>query len=123
MTQRPADLHLHSVRSAPTVTGERGRYLAGADLRIMSPCISEVSIGPRDRARRGARDRVSTKETAMDDFKRGSLLVAALVLGTALATTGCEQRNSSETVGQKVDRAADKIAAKTDAAADKMAAK
>jgi osmotically-inducible protein OsmY len=47
--------------------------------------------------------------------------VAALV-GTALATTGCEQRNSSETVGQKVDRATDKIAAKTDAAADKMAA-
>ena len=59
----------------------------------------------------------------MDDLKRGSLFVAAIVLGTALATTGCEQRNSSETVGQKVDRAADKMAAKTDAAADKMAAK
>jgi hyperosmotically inducible protein len=59
----------------------------------------------------------------MDDLKRGSLFVAAIVLGTALATTGCEQRNSSETVGQKVDRAADKIAAKTDQAADQMSAK
>jgi hyperosmotically inducible protein len=59
----------------------------------------------------------------MDDLKRGTFFIAALVLGTALATTGCEQRNSSETVGQKVDRATDKIAAKTDQAEDKIAAK
>jgi hyperosmotically inducible protein len=69
--------------------------------------------------RRGS---TSRKETVMDDLKRGSLFVAAIVLGTALATTGCEQRNSSETVGQKVDRAADKMAAKTDQAADKISA-
>src|SRR4029434_6008009 len=75
---------------------------------------------PHRLPRRGS---TSRKEIAMDDLKRGSLFVAAIVLGTALSMTGCEQRNSSETVGQKVDRAADKIAAKTDAATDKRAAR
>lgn len=37
-------------------------------------------------------------------------LFAALVMGTALAAVGCDQRNSSETTGQKLDRAADKVA-------------
>jgi osmotically-inducible protein OsmY len=56
----------------------------------------------------------------MDKTTRNTLFTA-LLLGTALAATGCDQRNSSETTGQKVDRAADKVAAKTSEAASKTA--
>ncbi len=48
-------------------------------------------------------------------------LFAALLMGTALAAAGCDQQNSSETTGQKLDRAADKVAAKTSEAAGKTA--
>jgi hyperosmotically inducible periplasmic protein len=48
-------------------------------------------------------------------------LFAALILGTTVAASGCDQRNSSETVGQKLDRATDKVAATTDQAASKTA--
>ena len=48
-------------------------------------------------------------------------LFAALLVGTALATAGCDQRNSPETAGQKLDRTADKVAAKTNEAANKTA--
>ena len=56
----------------------------------------------------------------MEGFNSKSLCVA-LVLGAALAATGCDQRNSSETVGQKMDRATDKVAATTNDAASKTA--
>jgi len=56
----------------------------------------------------------------MDKTTRNTLFTA-LLLGTALAATGCDQRNSSETTGQKVNRAADKVAAKTSEAASKTA--
>jgi hyperosmotically inducible protein len=60
------------------------------------------------------------QEIDMDSLSRKTLLAAALV-GIALGTAGCDQRNSGETVGQKLDRAADKVAAKTDEAATKTA--
>ena len=47
--------------------------------------------------------------------------IAALALGIALTGAGCDQRNASETVGQKVDRATDKVAAKSGEAASKTA--
>lgn len=47
--------------------------------------------------------------------------LAALALGIALTAAGCDQRNSSETVGQKVDRATDKVAATSSQAANKTA--
>jgi len=56
----------------------------------------------------------------MDKMTRTTLF-AALLLGTALATAGCDQRNSTETAGQKLDRTADKVAAKTSEAASKTA--
>jgi len=54
-------------------------------------------------------------------YKRTTLL-AAILAGTALVTAGCGDRNSGQTVGQKVDRAADKVAASTERATDKVAA-
>jgi len=56
----------------------------------------------------------------MDKTTRTTLF-AALLMGTALAAVGCDQRNSSETTGQKVDRAADKVAASTSQAASRTA--
>jgi osmotically-inducible protein OsmY len=56
----------------------------------------------------------------MDAFKQRSLFIA-LVLGSALAVVGCEQRNSPESVGQKVDRTSDKVAAATNDVANKTA--
>lgn len=56
----------------------------------------------------------------MDKTTRTTLL-AALLMGTALAAAGCDQRNSSETTGQKLDRTADKVAAQTSEAASKTA--
>jgi hyperosmotically inducible periplasmic protein len=47
--------------------------------------------------------------------------ITVLALGIALTAAGCDQRNASETVGQKVDRATDKVAAKTSEAASKTA--
>jgi hypothetical protein len=48
-----------------------------------------------------------------------SMLFAAILAGTALMATGCGQRSSTETTGQKIDRTADKVAAATDRATDK----
>ncbi len=45
--------------------------------------------------------------------------VAAIVAGMSIAIGGCT--DSSQTVGQKVDRAADKVATTTERAADKIA--
>ena len=47
--------------------------------------------------------------------------IAALALGIALTGAGCDQRNASESVGQKVDRATDKVAATSSNAANKTA--
>jgi osmotically-inducible protein OsmY len=47
--------------------------------------------------------------------------VAALALGIALTGAGCDQRNASESVGQKLDRATDKVAATSSSAANKTA--
>jgi osmotically-inducible protein OsmY len=50
----------------------------------------------------------------------------ALVAGLSLTAAGCSDRNSTETVGQKMDRATDKMAAATDkmaAATDKATVK
>ena len=47
--------------------------------------------------------------------------IAAIALGIALTGAGCDQRNTSETVGQKLDRATDKVAASTSEAANKTA--
>ena len=56
----------------------------------------------------------------MDKMTRTTLF-AALLVGTALATAGCDQRNSTDTAGQKLDRTADQVAAKTSEAASKTA--
>jgi hyperosmotically inducible periplasmic protein len=56
----------------------------------------------------------------MDRIKHTSL-VAAVILGTALAAAGCDQQHPNETTGQKVDRATDRVAAKTSEAANKTA--
>jgi hyperosmotically inducible periplasmic protein len=47
--------------------------------------------------------------------------ILALALGIALTGAGCDQRNSSETVGQKLERATDKVATKGNDAASKTA--
>jgi len=47
--------------------------------------------------------------------------IAALALGIALTGAGCDQRNASESVGQKLDRATDKVAATSSNAANKTA--
>jgi hypothetical protein len=50
----------------------------------------------------------------------------AIVAGLSLMSAGCSDRNSTETVGQKVDRATDKMASATDkmaSATDKATAK
>jgi osmotically-inducible protein OsmY len=47
------------------------------------------------------------------------MLCVAMALGAAVAAGGCDQRNSSETVGQKMDRATDKVAATTSNATSK----
>ena len=44
-----------------------------------------------------------------------------MALGIALTATGCDQRNTSETVGQKLERATDKVAASSSDAANKTA--
>lgn len=56
----------------------------------------------------------------MDKTTRTTLF-AVLLMGTALAAAGCDQRNSPETTGQKLDRAAGKVAATTSEAANKTA--
>ena len=56
----------------------------------------------------------------METTKRNTW-IAALALGIALTATGCDQRNTSETVGQKLDRATDKVAASGSDAANKTA--
>ena len=57
----------------------------------------------------------------MGQTKLRNSLVGVLILGTAVAVTGCDQQNTSATVGQKLDRATDKVAATTDQAASKAA--
>jgi hyperosmotically inducible periplasmic protein len=59
-------------------------------------------------------------EMAMNKTTRRTLF-ATLLMGTALAAVGCDQQNSSETTGQKLDRAADKVAANTSQAATRTA--
>jgi len=54
-------------------------------------------------------------------FTRNQMLCMALAVGAAVAASGCDQRNSSDTVGQKMDRATDKVAATTSNAANKAA--
>ena len=56
----------------------------------------------------------------METTKRNTW-IAALALGIALTATGCDQRNTSETVGQKLERATDKVAASSSDAANKTA--
>ena len=53
---------------------------------------------------------------------RTRMQMLALVAGAALMAAGCGERSSTETVGQKVDRAADKVATTTDQAAAKAGA-
>ena len=48
-------------------------------------------------------------------------LMATLILGAAVAATGCDQQSSTATMGQKLDRATDKVAAKANDAASKTA--
>jgi hyperosmotically inducible periplasmic protein len=50
---------------------------------------------------------------------RTRMQLLALVAGAALMAAGCGDRSSTETAGQKIDRAADKVAATTDQAAAK----
>jgi osmotically-inducible protein OsmY len=55
--------------------------------------------------------------------KRHSMTVlAAALAGIALFGAGCSDRNSTDTVGQRVDRTTDKMAATTDNATAKAAA-
>ncbi len=49
-------------------------------------------------------------------------LLAALVAAAALGVAGCDNPKSTDTVGQKMDRAADKMANATDRATTKAAA-
>jgi osmotically-inducible protein OsmY len=49
------------------------------------------------------------------------MLCMAMVVGAAVAASGCDQRSSPETVGQKMDRATDKVASTTSNAANKAA--
>jgi len=56
----------------------------------------------------------------MQSHKRTTLL-AALFAGLALASSGCSNRNNTETAGQKVDRAGANVAATTDRATTKAA--
>ena len=49
-------------------------------------------------------------------------LVAALIAGAALAVAGCDNPKSTDTVGQKMDRATDQMATATDRATSKAAA-
>jgi len=56
----------------------------------------------------------------MDKTTRTTLF-AALLVSTAFAAAGCDQRNSTDTAGQKLDRTADKVASKTNEAASKTA--
>lgn len=55
----------------------------------------------------------------MINVHQRSILFAVILAGTAVLATGCGQRNSTETTGQKIDRTADKVAAATERAADK----
>jgi len=55
--------------------------------------------------------------------KRHSMtLLAAALAGIALLGAGCSDRNSPDTVGQKMDRTADKMSAAADTAASRAAA-
>jgi hyperosmotically inducible protein len=55
--------------------------------------------------------------------KRHSMtLLAAALAGIALLGAGCSDRNSPDTVGQKMDRTADKMSAAADSAAARAAA-
>jgi len=56
----------------------------------------------------------------METMKRNTW-IAALALGIAMTAAGCDQRNTSETVGQKLERATDKVAASSSDAANKTA--
>ena len=49
-------------------------------------------------------------------------VLAAALAGVALFSAGCSDRNSTDTVGQKVDRTANKMATATDNATAKAAA-
>ena len=51
------------------------------------------------------------------NIRNGIGVLAASAACMGLLTAGCDQRNSADTVGQKVDRAADRIATATDQAA------
>lgn len=55
----------------------------------------------------------------MEMRKQTSLLIA-LMVGAGVALAGCN-KNSPETVGQKIDKATDKVAAKTESAMTKTA--
>jgi osmotically-inducible protein OsmY len=56
----------------------------------------------------------------MNTHKRTTLL-AALLAGAAVMTSACGDRQSAETAGRKLDRAADQVAATTDQATAKAA--
>ena len=53
------------------------------------------------------------------DKRYSMTLLAATLAGAAFLGAGCSDRNSNETVGQKMDRATDKMAAATEKAANK----
>jgi hyperosmotically inducible protein len=55
------------------------------------------------------------------DARNRLTLVAAIVAGATLATAGCSDRNSTATVGQKIERSADQVAAATDRATTQAA--
>ena len=49
------------------------------------------------------------------------LYLPVMVLGIAFMAAGCDQRQTTETTGQKLDRATEKVAAKANEAATKTA--
>ena len=55
------------------------------------------------------------------NFTGNRMLCVAMALGAAVVAGGCDQRSSSESVGQKMDRATDKVAATTSNATSKAA--
>ncbi len=59
----------------------------------------------------------------MNNLKSGNrVALLALIAGAALAVAGCDNPKSTDTVGQKMDRATDNMATATDRATSKAAA-
>ena len=54
-------------------------------------------------------------------FRHRKSVLLAVLLGTAVATAGCDQRAPSGTVGQKIDRGTDKVASATNDMANRAA--